>query len=144
MACTHVLTHKAMNQTVEVLRAESKRLRSLALKIDALIAELDAPERVEGTPDFPSLAGTVISSSGNPNAEFANLTQRAAIMKALEYGPQTTRELFTRLNAGGQAFRNPTYVSSVLARMGAHIRRTTSGKHALRPAVSEAAQQATG
>jgi len=61
--------------------------------------------------------------------EFKGMTQHAAILKALElYGPQTTRELYVRLNSGGMSFKKPTYISSLLARLKNVVERTSDNR----------------
>lgn len=121
-----------MNPSIEVLRAEAKRLRSLADRMDAFAAEL------EGQPsgDADRQVRTATSSDSGPitqrnakHGEFSGLTQREAIIKALKvYGPQTSRELFERLNAGGMAFKKPTYITALLPRLKDSVERTNDGK----------------
>jgi hypothetical protein len=121
-----------MNATIEVLRNEAKRLRSLAERMEAFAAELDG----NGVPPVMELPFGPSNSTRPKNLatsgtfdvsprEFKGLTQHAAILKALEmFGPQTTRELFNRLNAGGMAFKKPIYVSSILGRLKDVVERT--------------------
>ena len=66
--------------------------------------------------------------------EFAGLKQTDAILKALKQGPHTTRELFDRLNNGGQAFKKVAYVTSVLARMTDRTERLPDGRVAIKQA----------
>lgn len=131
-----------MNSTIEVLRAESKRLRSLATKIDALIAEIDLPTSSVVTRDLPGLAESDLPRSRNMSGEFANMKQQEAILKALEYGPQNTKELLARLNAGGQSFKNTTYVSAVVSRMADRLTRHPGGKITLKAAAADKPQSA--
>lgn len=98
--------------TIEVLKAESKKHRAIAEKIDALIAELqpDSSGTVSNAPiaSTPSLPGV---------GEYANMRQAEAIIHALKkHGPQTTKEIFHRLNAGGMSFKKVAYVTAILAR----------------------------
>jgi hypothetical protein len=125
-----------MNATIEVLLAEAKRLRSLADRMDAFALELNgkAPPEV-GLPGHTPKYGHGTESEGQPVVlprflqEFRGMTQHAAILKALElYGPQTTRELFARLNSGGMAFRKPVYVASILGRLKDVVERTPDNK----------------
>jgi hypothetical protein len=121
-------TPTSVNPTVQVLRAESKRLRSLAEKIDSLIAEIDdTPSR---GPTADNLPGLRVANTPNPNGEFAGLSQPQAVLKVLEYGPQTYREIFQRLNAGGKLIRDPSHVSSLLARLKDKVR-NEGGKYYL-------------
>lgn len=124
-----------MNSTIEVLRNEAKRLRSLAQRMDALASELggtmlpiggmiEQPTTQWGPIDFrlPDAAMTTIPP-------FKGMTQHAAILKALElYGPQTTRELFERLNAGGMAFKKRVYITAILGRLKDVVERTPDNK----------------
>jgi hypothetical protein len=128
-----------MNATIEVLRGESKRLRSLADRMDAFASELEGkpPPQVElplagGTPGaaahlFPGLDAEVALKL--KPTEFKGMTQHASILKALElYGPQTTRELYIRLNSGGMSFKKPVYISSLLARLKNVVERTDDNR----------------
>lgn len=106
--------------------SETSATRLIA-RIDELIADLDeAP--AEDAMDLPGMANI---RSPNPNGEYAKLSQPQAILKALEYGPQTYKEIFQRLNSGGKAVRSPSYVSSVLARLKDKVRRNGGGKYHL-------------
>ena len=97
--------------TFEVLKAESRKHRAMADKIDALIAEMQSmggnavsnPSTVT-----PSLPGVGI---------YADMKQGEAIISVLkQFGPQTTTEIFNRLNAGGMRFKKVAYVTAILAR----------------------------
>ena len=128
-----------MNATIEVLRGEAKRLRSLATRMDAFASELDG----EPSPQVelpltggmsrvlvPALTGLAADVAAKlRTSEFKGMTQHAAILKALElYGPQTTRELYIRLNSGGMSFKKPTYISALLARLKNVVERTTDNR----------------
>ncbi|MCX6925464.1 MAG: hypothetical protein NT154_19990 [Verrucomicrobia bacterium] len=56
------------------------------------------------------------------------MTQSAAILKALKAGPMTTKELFVRLNEGGQHFKKRTYVTALLPRLKEQVERTEEDK----------------
>ena len=60
------------------------------------------------------------------------MTQTAAILKALQFGPMTTGELFVRLNQAGQSFKKRTYVTALLSRIKDKVERTPEGKVKLR------------
>jgi hypothetical protein len=127
-----------MNSAIEVLRNEAKRLRSLADRLDAFALELNG-----GVPPARRISDPVINyyrdlrvgegaSPINPK-EFKGMTQHAAILRALEvYGPQTTKELFNRLNAGGMAFKKPVYISAILGRLKDVVERTPDNRIKLR------------
>jgi hypothetical protein len=150
-----------MNSTIEVLRNEAMRLRSLAERLDAFAAELDGQSpitpqltfygiepraagvaSVTGTTPAISAPGMLAFANGVKRNEFKGMTQHAAILKALEmFGPQTTKELFTRLNAGGMEFRKPVYVTSLLSRLKEVVERTPENKVKLKDkAVAENTQ----
>lgn len=105
--------------TIQSLREESKRYRALASKIDSLLSELDATEsNPPATPVLPSLASSPALSTQKPIEMYANLTQWDALLLAIEmYGPQTTRELWARLNKAGIPLKTTTVVSSIISRM---------------------------
>lgn len=113
--------HLETMQTVDVLKAEARRLRALAQKVEDLALELS-----EG-----SLGTThqVTNAVANGRGEFSGLTQLQSVVKALEvYGAQTTRQIFERLNAGGQQIKRPTYITAMLPRLKDKIERTDGGK----------------
>ena len=123
-----------MATTYEVLRSESKRLRSLADKFDALASELQndvglsgqvAPEpKKELTPSLPGVG------------EYSDMKQAEAIIHALKnHGPQTTTQLFDRLNAGGLSFKKVAYVTAILARFKDDWERSLDGKISLKQGV---------
>ena len=115
-----------MNQTIDVLRAEATRLRSLAGRLEALALELDGP-----SPSGRKEAGADQKKSAT--GPYSGITQNAAILRALEDGgPQTTAELFNRLNVGGQAFKKRTYVTALLFRLKDKVERLPEGKVKLR------------
>lgn len=98
--------------TIEVLKAESKKHRNLADKIDSLIAELQSESGVSrqsaATLAEPSLPGV---------GEYHGMKQGEAIVHVLKkFGPQTTTEIFHRLNGGGMSFKKVAYVTAILAR----------------------------
>ena len=125
-----------MNKTVSVLRAEAARLRALADQMETLIRSIEGEE----------LAGAIGGGNGTlpvarpdqgahpKKGEFSGLKQTDAILRALKYyGPQTTRELFTRLNSGGMSFRQVSYVTAVLSRIKDSVERQADGKLKLKP-----------
>ena len=72
---------------------------------------------------------------GGPYA-FKGMTQHAAIFKALElYGPQTTKELFNRLNSGGMTFKKPVYISAIAGRFKDVVERTQDNRLKLKKQV---------
>ena len=113
-----------MYQTSQLLRSEANRLINLAGRLQAFADELES----EGAPT-PNVNGHVDST---PSGEYANLRQPDAILKALKKGPQTTRELFQRLNSAGQSFKKVTYITAVLGRLKDKVERTDDGKVKLR------------
>ncbi len=124
-----------MATTFDILKAESKRLRALADKLDMFAAEIqnetqssiEDPMRPPAPPVYPSLPGV---------GEFTHMNQVEAIQHALnKYGPQTTAELFSRLNAGGMTFKKISYVTSVLARFKDKWERLPDKKISLKPGI---------
>lgn len=118
-----------MANTIEVLKAESKKHRLLADKIDALIADLQNESSASRQPDHqkppePSLPGV---------GEYSNMKQADAIKLVLsKFGPQTTTEIFNRLNAGGMSFKKVAYVTAILARFREEWNRLPDGKISLK------------
>lgn len=116
--------------TYEVLKSESKKHRAIADKIDALLAELQSDSGLthstSATPatTTPSLPGV---------GEYANMKQAEAIQYVLkQFGPQTTTEIFNRLNAGGMTFKKVAYVTAILARFREKWERRVDGKISLK------------
>ena len=125
-----------MSSTIEAMRADAKRYRSLADRLDALASEM-----AHQAQPVASVAAAALPNGGlfavpprpqSPpmtNGEYSGLSQKDAILKALEaYGPQTTRELFERCNAGGMAFKKAQYVTALLPRLGDSVERIDGGK----------------
>lgn len=103
--------------TFEVLKTESKKHRAIADKIDALLAELQsdsgAAQSLTQLPISPKTTTPSLPGVG----EYANMKQAEAIIYVLKnFGPQTTTEIFNRLNAGGMSFKKVAYVTAILAR----------------------------
>lgn len=116
-----------MANTYDVLKVESKRLRGLADEIDALAAKLqgEAVNQIKSdspaAPEFPGIG------------QYSEMKQGEAILHALKnYGPQTTTELFNRLNAGGLSFKKVAYVTAILARYKGQWERAEDGKISLK------------
>lgn len=107
--------------TIAVLKAESKRLREFADRLDSLANEL-----------------AKLSLSTLPNEHintYAGLTVKGAVIKALRHhGPHSTVELVDRLNNGDIHTPQTTqYVSGVLWRMRRKgiVQKTETGKYCL-------------
>src|SRR5208282_5231684 len=101
----------AMNPTSKVMRTEVSRLRSLADRLEAFAAELD------GEPANKLEQKTAPKTAAN-GSDYSKLTQTSAIIKALrDHGPQTTQELFVRLNEGGKPIAKRTYVTALMPRL---------------------------
>lgn len=131
-----------MSSSIEVMREEAQRFRSLADRLDALAAELAAhTQPVAVTRKGPTFADGGVAIPIPPNTpaagEFAGMKQGNAILKALErYGPQTTTELFNRLNAGGMAFKKVVYVTAILPRLADRVERLEDGKIRLKTQIA--------
>jgi len=98
-------------------------LRSVADRMEAFAVELDgASPRGSVT----TRAGAQLAQVGS--GKYVGMTQSAAILEALVAGPQTTAELFERLNAGGQCFKKRTYVTALLGRLKDQVERAPDGK----------------
>ena len=129
---------------VEVMRAEAKRFRSLADRLDALAAEIASqtqPVVASGQDNTCNRGG--LSPTPRPQkvvaigGEYAGLTQNKAILKALQlYGPQTTAELYERLNAGGMTFKKAVYVTAIVARLRDAVERIDGGKIKLKTPIA--------
>jgi hypothetical protein len=121
-----------MNMTVQVLKSEAKRLRTLADRLEAFALELDGERGVE------LAEGTIAAPARPRNGEYSGLTQIVAVLKALrDHGPQDTAELFERLNAGGQHFKKRTYVTALLSRVKDKVERIAGGKVRLKAEASQ-------
>ena len=70
-----------------------------------------------------------------PTGEFSSMTQQAAILKALEHGAQTTREIYDRLRAGGLTLKKPTYVTALLPRLRERVERIEGNKIQLKQTI---------
>lgn len=118
--------------TYDVLKAEARRLRSLAERLDSFAEEIASAS--EGSSSSSSSPDSTETPALDGLGEFSGMTQQEAILKALrQYGPQTTRQLFNRLNSGGQSFRRLVYVTAVAGRlMRDKIERLSDGKLRLR------------
>jgi len=120
--------HFTSMTTFEVLKAESKKHRAIADKIDALLAELQGdstPAATSPTITTPSLPGV---------GEYANMKQAEAIIHVLKkFGPQTTTDIFHRLNNGGMTFKKVAYVTAILARFKEKWDRLPDNKISLKP-----------
>jgi hypothetical protein len=140
-----------MNSTIEILRNEAKKLRSVADRIDAFASELDEDVLAARRHTEPALKYyAVMQPNGATPAlspdleaihprEFKGMTQHAAILKALEmFGPQTTKQLFNLLNAGGMAFKKPVYISAILGRLKSVVERTPDNRIKLKAKTVEA------
>jgi len=120
--------------TIEILRAEAARYQSLAKRLSDFADELErelpsgASAGASPTTGGGEKRDATNSATQNGRGEFAGLTQPSAILKALESGPQTTTELFERLNAGGQSFKKVVYVSSIIPRIKEKIERLPDGR----------------
>ena len=115
--------------TTEVLKAESKKHRAIADKIDALIAELQGDSESNSSIPPPRPSSMIPPGAG----EYSNLKQADAIRLVLKkYGPQTTTEIFHRLSAGGMPFKKVPYVTAILARFRDEWERTVDGKISLK------------
>jgi len=114
-----------MTATAEVLRQEVKRLRSLADRMEAFAIELEGAPRRERSVKSASFygGGAALPMNGHGHGEYTGMTQKAAILKALEHGPQTTREIFNRLNVGGLPMKSPLYVTALLGRLKDKVER---------------------
>jgi len=111
-----------------VLRTEANRLRHLANRMDAFADEIEE-EGQEKNNQRKFVVDHISDQVGSLSpGYYSGLTQSDAILKALEVGPQTTRELFNRLNSGGQSFKKPVYVTAVLGRLKDKTERTDDGK----------------
>lgn len=118
--------------TSELLRAEAKRLRSLADRCDAFAKEIESDGSAfavgaNGNAAKASLAinnGQTLPQMG----EFSGLTQMNAVLKALERGPQTTRQIFELLTRNGQSFKKVSYITALLPRLKDKVERTSDGK----------------
>ena len=122
-----------MNRTVEVLKTEAWRLRSLAERIEAFAHELEAEPQETAESSNQTHMPWSERSRNSTKGEFSDMTQQQAIIAALKQGPLSTRDLFERLNAGGKHFRKPVYVTAVVGRMKDKLERTENGKLALKP-----------
>ncbi len=61
------------------------------------------------------------------------MKQGEAIIYVLKtFGPQTTTEIFNRLNAGGMSFKKVAYVTAILARFRDKWDRLPDGKISLK------------
>jgi hypothetical protein len=127
----------ANQQFLQSLRSESKRLRARLLKIDALISDVESERagETEKVAEQPARGTPFVLSvpRGGAEGEYSDMTQPAAIMKALAHGPQTSRELLDRLGAGGCHFKNLTYLLAVVSRMKDRLHRREDGKLELLP-----------
>jgi len=110
--------------TYQVLKSEAKRLRSLADRLDSFAAELSNVVASYGGQAGAGQTTPALKGFG----AYDGLSQKNAVLKALQDGPQTTRELFERLNAGGQSFKKPVYVTAMLGRLKDKVERTEDGK----------------
>jgi hypothetical protein len=126
-----------MATTYEILKAESKRLRALAEKIDSFAAELQSETSISTQIQIPQRQPTPALPPSLPGiGEFADMKQAEAIIHALKtYGPQTTKQLFERLNAGGLSFKKVAYVTAILARFKDKWDRAADGKISLKQGV---------
>ncbi len=116
-----------MQSIADVLEGEGKRLQALAERCFSLAKDirgtasitLNTNERhANGTHSMPTLLG-----------EYGGMTQRQAILSALrQHVPQTTRELFNRLSAGGMQLKKPTYITALLPRMRDLVTRDEKGR----------------
>lgn len=119
--------HAYMTATAEVLRQEAKRLRSLADRMDAFAIELNGVA-APNTKRHTSALRVTMEANGGLLGEYAGMTQKAAIVKALQHGPQTTREIFTRLTAGGLPIKSPLYITALLGRLKDKVERGSDKK----------------
>lgn len=115
-----------MQSVADVLDAEGRRLQALSERCFSLARDirstatiaLNAKEHSNGAHSVPTLLG-----------EYGGMTQRQAILVALrKHGPQTTRELFDKLSAGGMQFKKPTYITALLPRMRDLVSRDEKGR----------------
>jgi hypothetical protein len=103
--------------TYEVLKAEAKKHRAIADKCDALAADLQSDSGAVQ----PITADQISPKTTTPDlpgvGEYTDMKQAEAIIYVLKkFGPQTTTEIFNRLNGGGMSFKKVAYVTAILAR----------------------------
>jgi hypothetical protein len=117
------------NQTVAILRAEASRLRDMADRCDALADDF-SKDQVSSNGKQSTTNGRSVtpSSSHSKTGEYSGLTQREAIIKALSHGPQTTREIYNRIIAGGLEIKKPTYITALLPRIKNQVERDDQGR----------------
>jgi hypothetical protein len=121
-----------MNPTVNVLKAESQRLRALVAKIDALILEIEGPEKAPQQQDPSDLFVRRSPLLRPAGGEYSKLTQTEAVLKAIGHGPVRLKELYLRLHSGGSNIKNARYVSSVIARLRDKVQRGDDGVYSLK------------
>jgi hypothetical protein len=115
-----------MRSTIEILTAEVNRLRGLADRMEAFVTELGGHA---SRPCRPAICENPVILKPTIDREYADLTQADAIVKALaDHGPQTSRELFHRLNTAGFNFKRVAYVTSILPRLSGKVSRRVDGK----------------
>jgi hypothetical protein len=104
----------------------------MADKCEAFAMELENDGRSPNGAD-PAKAPVARNGQTFPQmGEFSNLTQSAAILKALERGPQTTRQLFDLLNHNGQSFREVSYITALLGRLKDKVERVPNDREKIR------------
>lgn len=144
------MSRQVMSDLIEMLEAKLKQHRANVTAIESVVALLKSERAATGgavpaaTATSSGLKRSVAERSVFPNpsgepkapsAEYANLTQSGAVLKALEHGPQTTREIFDRLTAAGLKLSNRVYVTALLGRIRDKIERDEDGKVRLKKVV---------
>jgi hypothetical protein len=125
-----VLPYRIAMNTFEVLKAESKKHRAIADKIDELLAEL------QGDSTQSTAIPTITTPSLPGVGEYANMRQAEAIIHVLKkFGPQTTTDIFHRLNNGGMTFKKVAYVTAILARFKDKWERLPDNKISLKSGI---------
>jgi len=120
--------------TIDVLKDESKKHRALADKIDALIADLQSDSGATQSTAHKAISPKTTTPSLPGVGEYADMKQAEAIIYVLKkFGPQTTTEIFNRLNAGGLSFKKVAYVTAILARFKDKWERLPDNKISLKP-----------
>lgn len=101
--------------TIQVLRAESARLKSLAAKIDKLIAEMDEES---ATTDSAQSSAPPTKGDAGPGTDWAVLSQSDAIERVLrDTGKRMHRkQIFEALTSRGVKVAKPAYLGTILSR----------------------------
>jgi len=114
-----------MSPTARTLIAEADRLMDLANRLRSFAAEIEVGSNGH---DTVMLQRSEIRTNVEATGRFSGMTQKSAILSALQAGPLTTRELWVKLSEGGIHLKKPVYVTALIGRLRSEIERRDDGR----------------